>query len=173
MTMTTIFLVFLFITQLISFYFLALLYTKVTKFDDLEKKQRKLMAEMDNSIGAYLSELKDENERLIEQLTVHFQKSVIPKSTPNNEPAKEESAAPEETRPVIRTNIPKMPVNLALKSYKAVVAGQGLEEPDVPVEAEDARTQVIRLYDAGQSIEEIAKQLGKGRTEIDLILKFR
>ena len=42
-----------------------------------------------------------------------------------------------------------------------------------PVEAEDARTQVIRLHDAGQSIEEIAKQLGKGRTEIELILKFR
>ena len=64
-----------------------------------------------------------------------------------------------------------MPVNLALKSYKA--AGQVLEEPEVPVEAEDARTQVIRLYEAGQSIEEIAKQLGKGRTEIELILKFR
>jgi hypothetical protein len=172
MTMTTIFLVFLFIIQLISFYFLALLYTKVTKFDDLEKKQHKLMAEMDNSIGAYLSELKDENERLIEQLTDHFQKNVIPKSTPNNELATEESAATEETRPVIRANIPKMPVNLAIKSYKAV-AGQGLEETVVPVEAEDARTQVIRLYDAGQSIEEIAKQLGKGRTEIDLILKFR
>ena len=68
--MITIFLVFLFIIQIISFYFLALLYTKVTKFDDLEKKQRKLMTEMDDSIGAYLSELKDENDRLIEQLTV-------------------------------------------------------------------------------------------------------
>ena len=77
--MTTIFLVFLFIIQIISFYFLALLYTKVTKFDDLEKKQRKLMAEMDNSIGAYLSELKDENERLIEQLTVHVQQVYFPK----------------------------------------------------------------------------------------------
>ena len=79
--MITIFLVFLFIIQIISFYFLALLYTKVTKFDDLEKKQRKLMAEMDNSIGAYLSELKDENERLIEQLTVHVQQPALQKTT--------------------------------------------------------------------------------------------
>ena len=54
--------------QIIGFYFLALLYTKVSKFDDLEKKQRKLMEEMDDSIGAYLSELKDENDRLIERL---------------------------------------------------------------------------------------------------------
>ena len=66
--MTTIFLLFLFVTQLISFYFLALLYAKVSKFDDLEKKQGKLMREMDDSITAYLSELKDENDRLIIQL---------------------------------------------------------------------------------------------------------
>ncbi len=164
MTMITIFLVFLFIIQIISFYFLALLYTKVTKFDDLEKKQRKLMTEMDNSIGAYLSELKDENERLIEQLAVRVQQPALPKTIVR---AAQETAASEEIRPVIRASIPKMPVNLALKSYKA--AGQGPE----PVEAEDARTQVIRLYDAGQSIEEIAKQLSKGRTEIELILKFR
>lgn len=164
MTMITIFLVFLFIIQLISFYFLALLYTKVTKFDDLEKKQRKLMTEMDNSIGAYLSELKDENERLIEQLTVHLQQPALPKTKVR---AVQESAASEEISSVMRASVPKMPVNLALKSYK--VAGQGTE----PIEAEDTRTQVIRLYDAGQSIEEIAKQLGKGRTEIELILKFR
>ena len=63
-----IFLVILFLLQLISFYFLALLYTKVSKFDDLEKKQRKIMNEMDDSLGAYLAELKDENERLIQRL---------------------------------------------------------------------------------------------------------
>ena len=81
------------------------------------------MAEMDNSIGAYLSELKDENERLIEQLTVHVQQ---PTFTKTSERASQESAASEEVRPVIRANIPKMPVNLALKSYKA--AATGLEE---------------------------------------------
>ncbi|KAA0966490.1 hypothetical protein FQ087_09750 [Sporosarcina sp. ANT_H38] len=173
--MTTIFLVFLFIIQIISFYFLALLYTKITKFDDLEKKQRKLMTEMDNSIAVYLSELKDENERLIEQLTVYVQQPAIQKSSAKNTLASEESVATEESSPVKNTNIPKMPVHLALKSYKAVAAslGQTSEETVVPEEAEDVRTQVTRLHDAGQSIEEIAKQLGKGRTEIELILKFR
>ena len=43
----------------------------------------------------------------------------------------------------------------------------------VPLEAEDARTQVIRLRDAGQSVEEIVTTRQKGRTEIELILKFR
>ena len=64
--MQTVFLLFLFILQLISFYFMALLYMKVSKFNNLEKKQEKLMAEMDDAIGAYLSELKEENERLIQ-----------------------------------------------------------------------------------------------------------
>ena len=131
--MITIFLVFLFIIQIISFYFLALLYTKVTKFDDLEKKQRKLMAEMDDSIGAYLSELKDENERLIEQLTVMFNNLVSKKQLVRD--CTKNPLASEEIRPVMRASIPKMPVNLALKSYKA--AGQVLEETVAPVEVED------------------------------------
>lgn len=168
MTMTTIILMFLCIVQIITFYFLALLYTKVTKFDDLEKKQRKLMTEMDDSIGAYLSELKDENERLLEQLTVHVQQPALQKTTVR---VAQESAASEEGWPEIRASIPKMPVNLALKSYKSAV--QVPEKTLVPVEVDDDRTKAIRLHDEGKSIEEIAKQLGKGRTEIELILKFR
>lgn len=173
--MTTIFLVFLFIIQIICFYFLALLYTKVSKFDDLEKKQRKLMAEMDDSIGAYLSELKDENERLIEQLTIRVQEPSSPKVTKGNEPAPEESATLKDYEPVMSVTMPKIPVQLAIKSYKAVATGQGHnpEETTVAPVAMDARTQAIRLHDAGQTIEEIAKKLGKGRTEIELILKFR
>ncbi len=75
MIMLTIFIVILFIIQIISFYFLALLYTKVSNFDSLEKKQRKLMEEMDDSITAYLTELKDENDRLINQLSVKVDKT--------------------------------------------------------------------------------------------------
>lgn len=36
----------------------------------------------------------------------------------------------------------------------------------------DDRTRVIQLHEAGQSVENIAKKLGKGRTEVELILKF-
>jgi hypothetical protein len=171
--MTTIFIVFLFIIQIIGFYFLALLYTKVTKFDDLEKKQRKLMVEMDNSIGAYLSELKDENERLIEQLTERIQEPANRVTTKNNVLAPEETAASDENKPVMPINMPKIPVQHAIKSYKAGSIGNNPEETTVMPEEVDARTQAIRLHDAGQSIEEIAKKLGKGRTEIELILKFR
>ena len=58
---------------------------------------------------------------LIEQLTVHVQQTDCNEN--NVQRAAQESAAAEEVRPVIRANIPKMPVNLALKSYKAAAAG--------------------------------------------------
>ena len=167
--MTTILIVFLFIMQIISFYFLTLLYVKVTKFDDLEKKQKKLMSEMDDSLGAYLSELKDENERLVERLAERNNYSGVDKQK-NNTLATKAIAVPEETQPVVPVNRPKIPVNLVLKSYAATTA-QGLKpiEPNV----EDDRLRIYRLHDAGHPVEEIAKKLGKGRTEIELILKFR
>ena len=153
--MTTIFLLFLFILQIITFYFLALLYTKSSKYDDLEKKQQTLMREMDDSIGLYLSELKDENNRLIEKLSKRVDK--------------EES--PVTSKPVVENSpIVKVPVNLALKSYQAT--NNYKNEPEL-VEEPDERTRIIQLYEAGKSIEEIAKTLGKGRTEVELILKFR
>ncbi|MFJ7933167.1 hypothetical protein [Sporosarcina sp. NPDC096371] len=160
-------LVFLFIVQIIGFYFLVLLYTKVSKFDDLEKKQRKLMTEMDDSIGAYLSELKDENERLIERLAARDRVVIAPK-VDSQKNSKEVAVALEQPKPVIRAKKPVIPVNLALKSYNSISTAQ---EPSV--EADDARTQAFKLHDAGQSIEQIAKVLGKGRTEVELILKFR
>lgn len=155
--MTTIFILFLFITQIVSFYFLALLYTKVSKFDDLEKKQRRLMSEMDDSIGAYLSELKDENDRLIAELSAKDEKKVV---KPIAEPKKE------------KAQVFKVPVNLALKSYEATNSRENKTKPEL-AEVVDDRTKVIRLHEAGQSIEEIAKSLDKGKTEIELILKFR
>lgn len=162
----------LFIVQIISFYFLALLYTKVSKFDDLEKKQRKLMIEMDDSIGAYLSELKDENERLIERLATRdpepIAKKVLSSVLANNN-NQEHTATSEHVSPMMRVSKPTIPVNVALKSYNAVTTTQ--QGPTL--EVDDDRTHALRLFDAGQSIEEIAKALGKGKTEVELILKFR
>ena len=155
--MTTIFLLFLFVTQIIVFYFLALLYTKVSKYDDLEKKQRRLMDEMDDSIGAYLSELKDENDRFIEKLSISAKEENKAKPLPTYD----------------NDNVPsaKVPLNLALQSYKSTTLYQN--EIDTGVEELDDRTRAIQLHEAGQSIEEIAKALGKGLTEVELILKFR
>jgi len=161
MRMTTVFLIIVFLLQIIGFYFLALLYTKVSKFDDLERKQKKLMEQMDDSITAYLSEIQDENNRLIQQLSaVELTKESIEKPIT---PAVEKASKP------IRTNSPSIPINLAIKSY-----GKTAAPFSIPDEFEmDDRTTAIRLHEDGKTIEEIAKVLGKGKTEVELILKFK
>ncbi|MBE1553436.1 hypothetical protein [Sporosarcina limicola] len=166
-------LLFLFIMQIASFYFLALLYTKISKFDDLEKKQRKLMAEMDNSIGAYLSELKDENERLIVKLSVR-DKELARTNKESVQERRETTVSSEDTPFLIGVNTSRIPINQALKSYNAVTTTSvpKRKEPEVTATSDD-RILAYEMHDAGQSIEEIAQKLGKGRTEVELILKFR
>lgn len=66
--MATILITILFFLQLLSFYFLIILNTKLAKFKDLEKKQERLMREMDDTISVYLADMKDENDRLIQEL---------------------------------------------------------------------------------------------------------
>lgn len=184
MTMTTSFIVILFIIQIISFYFLALLYTKVSNFDNLEKKQRKLMEEMDDSIAAYLTELKDENDRLIDQLNhkaEHKKESPINNSTNKKYMPIEEEIHQQKTKaPTFDVKTPVIPLNIALKSYgtskqsETEVNSEPLKINPAEKELEtDDRTRALKLHDAGESVEEIAKLLGKGRTEVELILKFR
>lgn len=163
----------LFILQLIGFYLLALLYTKVSKFDDLERKQRKLMEEMDDAIVAYLSEMKDENERLVELLVRHTeQAAVLEQEKREAEPV---SIDPDPGRP-LPIKPPKMPINLAIKSYNTSTEKPKNEKTEMEAhewDQLDTRSQIFHLHDAGMSEEEIAKKLGKGRTEVELILKFR
>jgi hypothetical protein len=174
--MILILVVVLFVIQIIAFYFLALLYMKVTKFDDLEKKQRQLMLEMDNSITAYLSELKDENAKLIRQLDArdHSIRQEEDKKS-FEQPLVEKPVKHVKPSPSIDLVSPAVPMSLALKSYQSVNTNPSQSKIDVgsePIE-KDARTIVSEMHDAGRSIEEIAKLLGKGKTEVELILKFR
>lgn len=83
--MTTILIAVLFFLQLISFYFLIILNTKLAKFKDLEKKQERLMREMDDTISVYLTEMKDENDRLIKELQNVSQSEIAASSMQHTE----------------------------------------------------------------------------------------
>jgi hypothetical protein len=169
--MQTVFILFLFILQLISFYFIALLYMKVSKFNNLEKKQQQLMAEMDDAIGAYLSELKEENERLI-RIIEKRQENVKSDSLTNYTVAAERQKA--EKNPQV-INSPSFPMKVAMKSYQSAPSlNNGRLDEHVTKEVKtDDRTRAINMFDEGKPIEEIARRLGKGKTEVELLLKFR
>ena len=67
-------------------------------------------------------------------------------------------------------------MKVALKSYQSaplINANGSSSELDSKVVEMDDRTRAINMYDEGKPVEEIAKKLGKGKTEVELLLKFR
>ncbi|MED3874681.1 MULTISPECIES: hypothetical protein [Lysinibacillus] len=190
--MTTILIAVLFFLQLISFYFLIILNTKLAKFKDLEKKQERLMREMDDTISVYLAEMKDENDRLIKELQSVSQSEIAASSLQQTEQYMTPQEQP--TLPVVhevksdsslslekdaRIYVPK---NIVANAYsrqqhtssKMVKTASPLKVEEQK-EAEKLLTveqQALELAKQGKSPEEIAKQLQKGKTEIELLLKF-
>ncbi|MEQ6356423.1 hypothetical protein ABNX05_17485 [Lysinibacillus sp. M3] len=194
--MTIILIAVLFILQLLSFYFLIILNTKLAKFKDLEKKQERLMREMDDTISVYLAEMKDENDRLIQEL-----QRASKSGTPMNAVKQEEQIVRQQEQPsslikeestvdgsVSLDQEPRIyvPKNIVANAYsrqqqsgakaeaKVVHSAQ---QPSEATEKEESKPltleqQAIELAKQGKTSEEIAKQLQKGKTEIELLLKF-
>ncbi len=192
--MTTILIAVLFFLQILSFYFLIILNTKLAKFKDLEKKQERLMREMDDTISVYLADMKDENDRLIQELqrvskletktnvVQQTEQIVGQKEQPQLlSPKKEQSAVDGSSN---LDNEPRMymPKNIVASAYsrqlqtgaKAVKSAQQSTDVIIKEEAKPLtmEQQVVELAKQGKTSEEIAKQLQKGKTEIELLLKF-
>lgn len=190
--MTTILIAVLFFLQLISFYFLIILNTKLAKFKDLEKKQERLMREMDDTISVYLAEMKEENDRLIKELQSVSQSEIAASSLHQTEQYMTPQEQP--TLPVVhevksdsslslekdaRIYVPKNIVANAYSRQQHTTSKMVKTAPPLKVEeqkeAENLLTveqQALELAKQGKSPEEIAKQLQKGKTEIELLLKF-
>ncbi|GLC87373.1 DUF6115 domain-containing protein [Lysinibacillus piscis] len=172
--MTTILITILFILQLLSFYFIVILNVKLAKFKDLENKQERLMREMDDTISMYLADMKDENDRLIQEL----QETTKPAKKVVN--AQDEVAA---TDAVVESpalhNEPRLyvPKAVAANAYTRQQHAQTQPSRSSIVQPEvkelTLEQKVIQLATQGKTSEEIAKELQKGKTEIELLLKFQ
>lgn len=193
----------LFVLQLLSFYFIVLLNMKLSKFKDLERKQEQLMSEMDDVISAYLLEMHEENDRLIEELSkkqpplkddykdreqASFSntniQTVIPLKKNNKvqlEPLQQvDSTFDMEARALVPKTVAakayaqqKVPANQTQEKQQTIQqtiqqAKKSLEDKKIPTYEE----QVIQLAKEGKSAEQIAKIMQKGKTEIELLLKF-
>jgi len=185
--LTTIFIILLIISQLFCFYIIALLNAKVAKFKDLEIRQERMMREMEESISLYLVEIREENDRLINELsqgTSTKQERKIedtaishveqPKSVANDENINSIEHLVEQ-----KVFVPKAVARNAYNKYKTQPNSDDQEasksisidtEPEAPLTFEQ---QVIKLHNEGKNIEEIAKLTNKGKTEIELLLKFQ
>ncbi|MFJ5770001.1 DUF6115 domain-containing protein [Psychrobacillus sp. NPDC093180] len=159
--MTSIILVILFLLQLISFYFIALLNAKLTKFNNMEQKQEQILAEIEDSFSAYIAEIKDENDRLLRELN-HTDRVVA--ATTEQVEEKEDTI---ETTPVFE--VPKAFVSKQLAANSYLKTASVIEKKE-PVTIKE---KVFFYADEGKSVDEIAQKLQIGKTEVELFLKFK
>lgn len=189
--MVSILIVILIVSQLISFYFILLLNTKIAKFKDLEIRQDKLIREMDDAISVYLMEMREENDRLITELSnvkqaqqnrvvtneqnVAMIQEEISFSSILNDNVTEEIAI--ESKSFVPKNIVKNAYNQHKNlnnppSFDTEVSIKETSETPEDTELPTFEQQVLKLHQDGKSIDEIAKITQKGKTEIELFIKF-
>lgn len=200
--MTSVFLFISIVLNIIALFSIVILYLRQSKLFEVEKKQQRMIEEMEDVISTYLAEMKEENESFIERMT----------KAANNQSHKKENRKKKEVN--IETILPSTEeekVSVPIKSLKShaakaykIGAIQTLTDEDVEVllpdfndaegptgdlkvEKEVEETvqevtepkekslleEVVHLQKQGLTYEEIAKKLHKGQTEIELLLKFR
>lgn len=169
--MTTI-VILLFILQLISFSFLFLLYLKVKAKETKALESEKMYEEMQKSLVVYIDEMKKENDRFLQAIDQQQKhRSEVDEGDQESDETKSESVE-EDQKEEQWKNRRVVPPTLAHQRYKKErdVNQKQREESSQKEEKEDP---VLMLHKEGYSIEEIAKKLELGKTEVELHIKFR
>ncbi|MBM7579884.1 hypothetical protein [Jeotgalibacillus terrae] len=138
------------IFNIAAFLSIYLLFMRQNRLISKEVQHEKTLNEIEQTFTGYLLEMKDENEAFLKQ----FEKiSQSPEKT---------EIRPEPVKAEERALMVKTSRNLAKTAYKK-------PEPKQLTVSDRAK----EMEREGQSIEEIARTLNKGKTEIELMLKFR
>ncbi|QOR68584.1 hypothetical protein IM538_10970 [Cytobacillus suaedae] len=198
--MTTFLLLFCFVLIAIAFLLIIVLYQKFSTIKELEKKQSTIIHEMEQMITVYLLEMKEENEAFLTKLLKDekdldgsnvrveskLSHSSFEKESFNNEPFEiiEKSLTTQEMESLLpkyddENTLEKDIQNKVYTNPTISKQEKGKTETKSTLKVKDdlyvqsLSAQALLLQKKGDSIEQIAKKLGKGKTEIELLLKFR
>lgn len=173
----------LFVVQLLTLFWVAILNTKLNRFKELELQQQQVIAEMDNSIGAYLIEMKDENDRLLQEMQQMNNRQQQEQQALFQQMAQQQVQKPEVVTPSIKVESQPIivPKTVAATAYEKHIDKEqpvlAQEKVSAILKAEEPKPltfeqKVKQMQQDGLSIEQIAKKTNKGKTEIELLLKF-
>lgn len=180
----------LFLMNILTIFVVIVLYVRQGNFAKLEKQQKSIISEMEDVLSAHLIEMQAENNELIQLITKKVSKEQAERahdSTKSQSTAAAPSHAPNPYQAAPPLDSLELPVTIQDKLELSQYSGKGSEH-DTKVESFREtldkeiknKTQaplslveeVVQLSKKGQSIEEIARTLRKGKTEIELLLKF-
>ncbi|MCD5322711.1 MULTISPECIES: DUF6115 domain-containing protein [Pontibacillus] len=169
--MTTYLLVISFLLHGILLVAIVLLSLRVSKAKEIEKRQAQVAKEIEDTFTAYLLEIKEENERLLNKLEENGE---------NGERVRvqeERYNAPQETKKQ-QDHPTSEPVTFKEAEEDSLPAEMPVEyKPPLPEEQVDYQpsieSRILQMYKQGATVEQIAKRLDRGTTEIELTLKFQ
>ncbi|KGX88610.1 hypothetical protein [Pontibacillus marinus] len=175
--MITFLLVISFLLHFIMLIAIVILSIRVSKTKELELKQEKVARQVEETFTAYLLEIKEENERLMNILEQNGQTDVAEKNSTGSdvtppEPQRE-SRDQEPPGPIVKKEASEAP-NVTSNQNK-----ESQSSYDIPLEYDkeesyqpSVQSSVFQLYDQGYNTEQIAKRLDCGKTEVELMLKI-
>lgn len=173
--MTTFLLLVSYILNAAAIFAIILLYLRQNRLVEAEKKQERLIAEIEEVFSSYLLELKEENDKFL--ASIHHlnqdQGADLVAGEVNQDESVEE--LPVQASPRIGKGAALQAARKAYqqnKSEESRVPSRN-PEPEMPIKPLSFPDKVEQLIGEGRSIEEIARELDKGKTEIELLLKFR
>ncbi|MYL33171.1 hypothetical protein GLW08_01370 [Pontibacillus yanchengensis] len=162
----------------VTIFILVTLSLRVNKNKELEMKQEKVAKEIEESFTAYLIEIKEENQRLMNMLDESGQ--TVDTNAPSVE-SKNYKASAHRERP--KDKVEQYERDYTSYSHEPSIhyseqkMDNGAFNPMMPDNQGDSfepsmQSSIYQLYDQGYSKEDIAKKLNCGKTEIELMLKF-
>ncbi|UOR12706.1 DUF6115 domain-containing protein [Halobacillus amylolyticus] len=122
---------------------IMVLFNKVKQTEELELRQKQVSSEIEEVFNAYLLEIKEENAKMDGWLKHTSQQS---KQRP------EQNSIDTEEKPDYTPPLP--------------LEGEEDYQPSL-------QSSVIVMYQNGASMEEIARELNMGKTEVELLVKFQ
>ncbi|MBN9652874.1 hypothetical protein J0K78_01255 [Halobacillus sp. GSS1] len=154
--MTGFLLIFSFIIDGVLLFSLFIIMKKVRRTEELELRQKQVAAEIEDLFTSYLMEIKEENKRMESLVRKNRHSSAFHDSQTEDEGERGKIHLDKEDITKNQTSSTYTPPKLEeTESYKP-----------------SFHSQVLDLKEKGYSIEEIAKMMDKGKTEIELLLKF-
>ncbi|KPL61110.1 DUF6115 domain-containing protein [Rossellomorea vietnamensis] len=157
-----------FLLNIVSLLSIVILYSRQNRFVNMEKEQKKIIVEMEDIISAYLIEMKEENDEFMRNFSTQVRNDK--ETVLHSEENEQEDLVPSEKV----TKWTGTGYKRASQAYKQMKDhGKDPDEQSQESEQDPFIKQVLTLREKGMSIEEIAESLGKGQTEIELLLKFR
>lgn len=187
--MTTFLLLLSLMLNAAAIFAIILLYLRQNRLAEAEKKQEKIIKEIEEVFSTYLFELKEENDKFLELMTKRNIQAKTGEKTAvavDDSGEKADAGSGESSQEPQRSLIGKrINYQAARNAYKknnqaatdreeSVEIENLLQEEPVPETKELSFIEkVVSMKNQGLTTEEIARELDKGKTEIELLLKFR